>query len=132
MKEIKPGELKNILLEVAFWGGLSVMVWGAPGIGKSRIVRETAAEFGLSMLDLRLNYYEESDLLGIPVKTDEGMEFIKYSQLPSSGKGIWFLDELTHARTSLQGLIFQLIPGHQKHSDSCPEVCAISGFPLAF
>ncbi len=57
MKEINPGELKNILLEVAFRGGLSVMVWGTPGIGKSRIVRETAAEFGLSMLDLRLNYY---------------------------------------------------------------------------
>lgn len=38
MKEINPGELKNILLEVAFRGGLSVMVWGTPGIGKSRML----------------------------------------------------------------------------------------------
>ncbi len=121
MKEIKPGELRNILLEVAFKGRLPVMIWGAPGIGKSQIVRETAAEYGLSMLDLRLNYYEESDLLGIPVKTERGMEFIKYSQLPSSGKGVWFLDELTHARTSLQGLVFQLIQDNAIESYSVPD-----------
>ncbi len=121
MKEIRPGELRNILLEVAFKGRLPVMIWGAPGIGKSQIVRETAAEYGLSMLDLRLNYYEESDLLGIPVKTELGMEFIKYSQLPSSGKGVWFLDELTHARTSLQGLVFQLIQDNAIESYSVPE-----------
>lgn len=121
MKEIKPGELRKLLLEVAFKGGLPIMVWGAPGIGKSQIVRETAAEYGLSMLDLRLNYYEESDLLGIPVKTEQGMEFVKYSQLPSSGNGVWFLDELTHARTSLQGLVFQLIQDNAIESYSVPE-----------
>lgn len=121
MKEIKPGELRSLLLEVAFRGGLPMMIWGAPGIGKSQIVRDTAAEYGLTMLDLRLNYYEESDLLGIPVKTDRGMEFIKYSQLPTSGKGVWFLDELTHARTSLQGLVFQLIQDNSIESYSVPE-----------
>ncbi len=121
MKEIKPRELKSLLREVAFKGGLPIMIWGAPGIGKSQIVRETAFEFGLSMLDLRLNYYEESDLLGIPVKTEYGMEFVKYSQLPVSGKGVWFLDELTHARTSLQGLVFQLVQDHAIESYSVPE-----------
>ncbi len=121
MKEIKPGELRNLLLEVAFKGGLPMMVWGAPGIGKSQIVRDTAAEFGLSMLDLRLNYYEESDLLGIPVKSEHGMEFVKYSQLPMSGNGVWFLDELTHARTSLQGLVFQLIQDNAIESYSVPD-----------
>lgn len=97
------------------------MIWGAPGIGKSQIVRETASEAGLSMVDLRLNYYEESDLLGIPVKTESGMEFVKYSQLPSTGKGVWFLDELTHARTSLQGLVFQLIQDNAMESYIVPE-----------
>lgn len=121
MKQIKPGELKILLLEVAFKGGLPVMIWGAPGTGKSQIVRQTAQEYGLSMLDLRLNYYEESDLLGIPVKTEHGMEFVKYSQLPASGRGVWFLDELTHARTSLQGLVFQLLQDNAIESYSVPE-----------
>ena len=121
MKQIKPGELKSILMEVAIRGRLPIMIWGAPGIGKSQIVREAAMEAGLSMLDLRLNYYEESDLLGIPVKTQRGMEFVKYSQLPSSGKGLWFLDELTHARTSLQGLIFQLVQDNAIESYAVPD-----------
>lgn len=72
-------------------------------------------------MDLRLNYYEEADLLGIPVKTDRGMEFVKYAQLPTAGRGVWFLDELTHARTSLQGLVFQLIQDNSIESYSVPE-----------
>lgn len=121
MKQVTPTQLKAIIREVAFRGGLPVMIWGAPGIGKSQIVRETASGAGLQMLDLRLNYYEESDLLGIPIKTEKGMEFVKYSQLPSSGRGVWFLDELTHARTAMQGLVFQLIQDMAIESYTVPE-----------
>ncbi|MEM0158144.1 MAG: hypothetical protein QW812_01360 [Thermoplasmataceae archaeon] len=109
MKKIKPSELRSIIHRVAINGRLPVMVWGAPGIGKSEIVKECAAESGIAVLDLRLNYYEETDLLGIPMKTDEGMKFVKYRGLPREGEGIWFFDELTHARTQIQGLIFELI-----------------------
>lgn len=121
MKKVRPSMLRELLREVAFKGGLPVMIWGAPGIGKSQIVRDTAAELGMEMLDLRLNYYEESDLLGIPVKTERGMEFVKYSQLPRKGKGVWFLDELTHARTSIQGLVFQLLQDNAIESYAVPE-----------
>ncbi len=121
MRQVTPSQLMNILKDVAFTGGLPVMIWGAPGIGKSQIVRQAATEMGLSLLDLRLNYYEESDLLGIPIKTDRGMEFIKYAQLPSSGKGVWFLDELTHARSAMQGLVFQLIQDNAIESYDVPE-----------
>ncbi|MEM3675900.1 MAG: hypothetical protein QXV22_02455, partial [Thermoplasmataceae archaeon] len=65
MKKIKPSELRSIIHRVAINGRLPVMVWGAPGIGKSEIVKECAAESGIAVLDLRLNYYEETDLLGI-------------------------------------------------------------------
>lgn len=109
MKKIRPVELCNIISKVAVKGGLPVMIWGAPGIGKSQIVRESARELQMEMLDLRLNYYEESDFLGIPMRTERGMEFVKYAKFPKNGSGIWFLDELTHARTSTQGLVFQLI-----------------------
>lgn len=121
MKQITPSQLKGILVEVAFKGGLPVMIWGAPGIGKSQIVKETATELGMKMLDLRLNYFEESDLLGIPIRTGKGMEFVKYAQLPSGGKGVWFLDELTHARTSMQGLVFQLIQDNAIERYDVPE-----------
>ncbi len=109
MKRVRSGELREIIVEVAVKGRLPIMIWGAPGIGKSHIVREAASSLGMPLLDMRLNYYEESDFLGIPMRTERGMEFVKYAKLPREGSGIWFLDELTHARTSIQGLIFQLI-----------------------
>ncbi|HLH85868.1 MAG TPA: hypothetical protein VKU79_03265 [Thermoplasmataceae archaeon] len=109
MKRVRPSELRVIVNKVAIEGRLPVMIWGAPGIGKSEIVRDCALEHDLSVLDLRLNYYEETDLLGIPMKTESGMRFLKYNRLPTKGNGIWFFDELTHARTQIQGLIFELI-----------------------
>ncbi len=121
MRQVTPSQLENILRDVAFRGGLPVMVWGAPGIGKSQIVKQVASEMKMDVLDLRLNYYEESDLLGIPVKTENGMEFVKYAQLPASGNGVWFLDELTHARSSMQGLVFQLIQDNAIESYTVPE-----------
>lgn len=121
MRQVTPSQLRNILSDVAFKGGLPVMIWGAPGIGKSQIVKQVAREMRMEVLDLRLNYYEESDLLGIPVKTEKGMEFIKYAQLPTAGDGVWFLDELTHARSSMQGLVFQLIQDNAIESYEVPE-----------
>ncbi|MEM0156977.1 MAG: AAA family ATPase [Thermoplasmataceae archaeon] len=121
MKKVKPSQLKSILSEVAVRGRLPVMVWGAPGIGKSQIVRDTAAGLGMSILDLRLNYYEETDFLGIPVRTERGMEFVKYARFPRNGRGIWFLDEITHARTSTQGLVFQLINDGMIEDYTVPE-----------
>lgn len=121
MKKVRPSQLESILREVAIKGRLPVMVWGAPGIGKSQIVRNTAAKLGMSILDLRLSYYEETDFLGIPVRTERGMEFVKYSRFPRSGRGIWFLDEITHARTSTQGLVFQLINEGMIEDYTVPE-----------
>lgn len=121
MKRIKPSELRKLIIELAVKGKLPIMVWGPPGIGKTQIVKDSASELGMDLLDMRLNYYEESDFLGIPVKTDRGMEFVKYAKLPSLGQGIWFLDELTHARTSIQGLVFQLINEFAIEDYSVPD-----------
>ena len=121
MKTVTPGQLSRILNDMAISGGFPVMIWGAPGIGKSEIVREVARDRKLEVLDMRLNYYEESDLLGIPMRTDEGMKFIKYSSFPSSGHGLWFFDELTHARTSIQGLVFELINDGKIEDYSVPD-----------
>ena len=121
MQVIKPSELKELVKRVVIEGKLPVMVWGSSGIGKSEIINAAIREMSMESLDLRLNYYEESDMLGIPMMTDNGMEFIKYSAFPKSGKGVWFLDELTHAKTSIQGLAFQLINDYKMESYQVPE-----------
>ena len=45
---------------------LPVFIWGAPGIGKSSIVKQIAAEQDLEFLDLRLSLLDPTDLKGSP------------------------------------------------------------------
>jgi len=92
---------------------LPVFVWGAPGIGKSSIVKQIAEQKGLVFLDLRLSLLDPTDLKGIPffnAETKEGV-WAKPSFLPSDpdSKGILFLDEINTAPPAVQASAYQLI-----------------------
>ncbi|QOR62789.1 AAA family ATPase [Sulfurovum sp. ST-21] len=92
---------------------LPVFVWGAPGIGKSSIVKQIAEYKELEFLDLRLSLLDPTDLKGIPffnAKTQEGV-WAKPSFLPSDpdSKGILFLDEINTAPPAVQASAYQLI-----------------------
>lgn len=92
---------------------LPVFVWGAPGIGKSSIVKQIAASQGLEFLDLRLSLLDPTDLKGIPffnAETNEGV-WAQPSFLPSNpeSKGILFLDEINTAPPAVQASAYQLI-----------------------
>src|SRR5665648_131689 len=85
---------------------LPVFVWGAPGIGKSSIVKQIAKEKNLAFIDLRLSLLDPTDLKGIPffnAETKEGI-WAKPSFLPSDPdiKGILFLDEINTAPPAVQ------------------------------
>ena len=92
---------------------LPVFIWGAPGIGKSSIVKQIAAAKELEFLDLRLSLLDPTDLKGIPffkADTNEGV-WAKPSFLPSDpeSKGILFLDEINTAPPAVQASAYQLI-----------------------
>jgi len=92
---------------------LPVFIWGAPGIGKSSIVKQVAAAKELEFLDLRLSLLDPTDLKGIPffnADTKEGV-WAKPSFLPSDpdSKGILFLDEINTAPPAVQASAYQLI-----------------------
>ena len=92
---------------------LPVFIWGAPGIGKSSIVKQIASQQGLDFLDLRLSLLDPTDLKGIPffnADTNEGV-WAKPSFLPSDpdSKGILFLDEINTAPPAVQASAYQLI-----------------------
>jgi MoxR-like ATPase len=46
---------------------LSLMIWGAPGIGKSSIVAQAAAAAQMDVIDVRLSQLAPTDLRGLPV-----------------------------------------------------------------
>lgn len=48
--------------------GITPMIWGKHGIGKSAIIKEIGAEKGYQVIDLRLGQLEVGDLIGMPDK----------------------------------------------------------------
>jgi hypothetical protein len=92
-------------------GGIktSVMMWGAPGIGKSSVVNKVAKENDMDVIDVRLSQLAPTDLRGLPYVQDEIAHFAPPNFLPRSGKGILFLDEVNLAPPAIQNVAMQLV-----------------------
>jgi len=117
-----PGELEAYLaalIENAVKA--SVMVWGAPGIGKSSIVASVAEERELEFVDLRLSQLAPTDLRGLPVAEAGLSKWFPPEFLPTEGSGILFLDEINMAPPSMQGVAQQLILDRRVGSYVVPE-----------
>lgn len=101
----------------------STMIWGAPGIGKSSIVAQTAEAHKIEMIDLRLSQLAPTDLRGLPVADhEEGISrWYPPEFLPREGRGILFLDELNLAPPAMQGMAQQLILDRRVGSYVVPE-----------
>ena len=104
---------------------LPVFIWGAPGIGKSSIVKKIAKDKELAFIDLRLSLLDPTDLKGIPffnAETKEGV-WAKPSFLPSKegSKGILFLDEINTAPPAVQASAYQLILDRRVGEYELPE-----------
>lgn len=90
-----------------------VMLWGAPGVGKSAIVREVADREGIGFIDIRLAQREPVDLRGLPVPDRERgvVDWLLAGEWPRDpeSRGILLFDELTAADRSLQVAAYELI-----------------------
>lgn len=86
-------------------------LWGAPGIGKSSIVKQISKDMEIEFIDLRLALMDPTDLKGIPFydKDTHTALWAPPAFLPKSGRGILFLDELNSAAPSVQSSAYQLI-----------------------
>ncbi len=99
----------------------AVMIWGAPGVGKSSIVARIAKEHGLGFVDVRLSQLAPTDLRGLPVPSDGVSRWFPPEFLPTKGKGILFLDELNMAPPTMQGVAQQLILDRRVGSYVLPD-----------
>ena len=88
-----------------------LMVWGAPGLGKSSIIRGVAEEMGIQFIDVRLAQREPVDVRGLPVPDRENkkVDWMVSGEWPREGRGILLFDELTAADRSLQVAAYELI-----------------------
>lgn len=93
----------------------SVMLWGAPGIGKSSIVQQVAVLFGWKVIDFRANIREPVDLRGIPVANLKlsTTQWLPPDELPrvdrDGEEGILFIDEINTSSPQMQAVLMQLV-----------------------
>ena len=89
------------------------MLWGTRGVGKSSVVRQVAAHFGVPLVDLRLTTIEPVDIRGAIYADDVQAKTVWFPPefLPDADQpaGILFLDELTAADQRLQISAYSLI-----------------------
>lgn len=88
-----------------------MMVWGAPGLGKSSILRQAAEDLGIGFIDVRLAQREPVDIRGLPVPGEDGVKWLVSSDWPRDPKsrGIILFDEITAADRSLQVAAYEFI-----------------------
>ena len=88
-----------------------VMIWGAPGVGKSTAIRELAKKLGIGFIDVRLAQREPVDMRGLPVPDGEQVRWLVSSEWPRDpeSKGIIIFDELTAADKTLQVAAYEFI-----------------------
>lgn len=100
-----------------------VMLHGSPGVGKSDIVRQIAKSRGIDLIDLRLSQLDPVDLRGVP-SVDAKKHVTNWNTpnfLPTSGKGILFLDEINSAAQATQAAAYQLVLDRKLGDYTLPE-----------
>ena len=88
-----------------------LMLWGAPGVGKSTVIRELCAQEGIGFIDIRLSQREPVDLRGLPVPQGDQVRWLLSSEWPRDpdSRGILLFDELTAADRMLQVAAYEMI-----------------------
>lgn len=104
-----------------------VMLWGAPGVGKSDVVRQVANNLNMELIDIRAILFDPVDLRGVPSVENGSTKWNIPDFLPTDpeSKGILFIDELVAAPRAVQAAFYQLILDRQLGEYHLPEGWAI-------
>jgi len=130
---MRPADIQIILeqefLSVAEGHHTPVMLWGAPGVGKSQMIAQIGARHGAPVVDIRLSQMEPSDLRGIPFRSGDLVEWAVPALLPDAerhgARGILFLDEITSASPTVSAAAYQLILDRRLGEYQVPDGWAI-------
>ncbi len=107
MKPSRVAEVIGELLETKW----PMFLWGAPGVGKSSVIRAIAEEKELALIDIRASLLDPTDLRGIPTVHNGKAFWCRPEFLPGPddpANGLLFFDELNAAPTLVQASLYQL------------------------
>ena len=124
---MKPSDL-TLALETAIRAKRPAMVWSNPGLGKSKIMQQTAARLGRRFFDLRLTGRDAVDVLGLPY-TEKGLtRWARPAMLPTEKDGpcVLFLDEINRASQMMLNAGLQMVLDHRIGEHELPADCVVT------
>lgn len=104
----------------------STFIWGAPGIGKTEVLKQVAEEMGVDLIVWHLATVEPVDFVGVPQVRDGRTHYNPPILFPDDngehGKGgILFFDELNRANEAVLGAALQLCQDGKVGEYSLPD-----------
>jgi hypothetical protein len=99
-------------LGVAVAARVPVLLWGAPGTGKTATIRAMAEKMDWPCETVIASIREPSDFAGLPVVVGDGVRFAPPGwarRLAEAGRGLLFLDELSTAPPAVQAALLRVV-----------------------
>src|ERR1700733_14901792 len=99
-------------LGVAVAARVPVLLWGAPGTGKTSAIRAMAQIMGLPCETVIASIREPSDFAGLPIVVGDEVRFAPPAwarRLAEAGHGLLFLDELSTAPPAGQAALLRVV-----------------------
>ena len=113
----KPTSSAAEALGIAVAARVPVLLWGAPGTGKTSAIRAMAEAMGLPCETVIASIREPSDFAGLPVVSTPatGIPAVHFApplwaqRLAEAGTGLLFLDELSTAPPAVQAALLRVV-----------------------
>lgn len=118
-------QLADVLLHVA--PVRPVFIWGAPGIGKSSLVRQFADAVGLECVSLLGSQLAPEDIIGIPQVRGDVSVFLPPKMIARTEPYCLFLDELNACSQEVQKAFYSLILERRIGEYRLPEGSVVIG-----
>jgi len=125
-------------LGVAVAANVPVLLWGAPGTGKTSVIKAMAAAAGLRCETVIASIREPADFAGLPIVRNAGgangatgypqVAFAPPSwavALSEAGEGLVFFDEISTAPPAVQAALLRVVPERTVGDLTLPDAVAV-------